>query len=226
MNAVSIGINAGKLAIRQITGQLSPVLKGYQNLWNTAKLRPEYVFSIDLLLKKVISSQHRYETVVKSLNNGMPFWFVMLCHVMEAGAKEDPFKYHLHCGDSLNGRTVNRPKGRPVQNPGGGTKAPSIFNPYSWEESAIDAMRFMKYDKVTDWSIESILYRLEMYNGFGYRNRKINSPYLWSYTNHYGTVPNIGKFTSDSKFDKTAISKQAGTAAILLRMKEKGILTL
>ncbi len=226
MNALSIAANFGKLAIRQITGQLSPVLNEYQQLWKTAVMRPEYIFITDKLIDKFVPYERRYIAVANALENGMPYWFVMFCHIMEAGAKQNPFQFHLHCGDSLTGRTVNVPKGRPIENPNGGTKPPSINNPYSWEESALDAMNYMKYDRQKDWSIANIFYLLEKYNGFGYRYRKINSPYLWSYTNHYGEKPHIGKFVTDGKFDAKAISKQAGTAAILLRMKAKGILNL
>lgn len=219
-------INAAKLALRRVSGQLQPIYDDLVNLWNTASVRPEYVIWIDKMMDKFLPYRSKYEAVANQLGNGIPWWFIMLCHIMEAGGKDEPFKYHLHCGDSLNGRTVNVPKGRPIQNPGNGKNPPSFANPYSWEESAIDALKFMNYDKNTDWNIDSILYLLEKYNGFGYRYRKINTPYLWSYTNHYGTAPNIGKFVADRKFDSSAISKQSGCAAIMLRMKDKGILTL
>jgi hypothetical protein len=63
----------------------------------------------------------------------------------------------------------------------------------------------------TDWSVPGMLYRFERYNGFGYRSRGINSPYLWSYSNQYKK----GKFTGDGKYDPNAVSKQCGAVVLL-----------
>ena len=115
----------------------------------------------------------------------------------------------------------------PKANPGGGKLPPSIDNPYTWEESALDCLiNVCKFHKITDWSIGNYLWISEKFNGLGYRSKKINTPYVWSYTNHYGTPPHIGKYVSDGKFDPTAISKQAGCAAYLLRMKERGLINI
>lgn len=130
---------------------------------------------------------------------------------MEAGIFSNPFLYHLHCGDPLTGRTVNVPKGRPKFNPGGNIEPPSKTNPYKWEESAIDALRFMGYDKQTVWAIPTCLYLFEKYNGMGYNKRGLLSPYVWSYTDKYIK----GKYASDGKYDPELVSKQPGTAAIL-----------
>jgi lysozyme family protein len=63
-----------------------------------------------------------------------------------------------------------------------------------------------------DWSIEGILFQLEAYNGWGYRNHHgINTPYLWSGSNQYTS----GKYVADGKFDPTAVSKQIGGALLL-----------
>jgi hypothetical protein len=70
------------------------------------------------------------------------------------------------------------------------------------------------------WNLPVILFKLEGFNGFGYRTKHpdVLTPYLWSFTNHYTK----GKFTSDGKFDPNAVSKQCGAAAILkaLTLKE------
>ena len=60
-----------------------------------------------------------------------------------------------------------------------------------------------------------MLYLFEKFNGFGYVKRGINTPYLWSYTNHYSK----GKFAGDGKFDPNLVSKQPGTAAIMKALK-------
>lgn len=219
---IQVLINAAKLALTP----KSAIAEKNEQLFLAASLRKEYTSEIDIVLSRLLPGKVKYQNVVGVLDNGMPWWFVCLCHAMEAGGKQSPFKYHLHCGDPLTGRTYHVPAGRPKANPGGGTQPPSFNNPYSWEESAIDALRFSGYDKITDWSIGNALWLFEKFNGTGYRKRNVNTPYVWSYTNQYGTPPNTGKYVGDGKFDKLAISKQPGCAAYLLRMKETGVITL
>lgn len=206
---------------------MTPIQKDFMQLWNTATLREEYVWFIDKLIDKVLPQSNRYRAVANDMNNGMPWWFVMIVHLMEVGGKENPFDYHLHCGDSLTGRTIHLPKGRPRFNPGHGENPPSRNNPYTWEESAKDALvNVMHYDKVNDWSLPNCLTLFEKYNGMGYRNRGINTPYVWSWTNHYGIPPNTGKYVADGRFEIGAISKQCGCAAFLIRLKERDLISV
>jgi lysozyme family protein len=83
-----------------------------------------------------------------------------------------------------------------------------------WHESAKDALAMKDWHNYHNWDIPHILFRVESYNGFGYKNRGINSPYLWSATNHY----EHGKFVSDGHFDAVAISAQVGAAIIIKRL--------
>ena len=73
---------------------------------------------------------------------------------------------------------------------------------------------------MTDWSLPATLFRLEAYNGFGYRtgHPEVLSPYLWSFSSHYTR----GKFVADGSFSVTAVSKQCGAAVLLRRMAETG----
>jgi lysozyme family protein len=112
------------------------------------------------------------------------------------------FSAHLHNGDPLTARTIQVPKGRPAA----GTP------PFTWRESAVDALTMKKLDRVQDWSAPSMLHLLERYNGLGYRKRGLPSPYLWSFSNHYEK----GKFVKDGVYDPNAVSKQCG-AAVMLR---------
>jgi hypothetical protein len=63
-----------------------------------------------------------------------------------------------------------------------------------------------------------MLFRFEKYNGFGYRRRNIQSPYLWSYCQHYTS----GKFIQDGKYDPGAVSKQCGAAVLLSELQHAG----
>jgi lysozyme family protein len=182
----------------------------YPNLYGTAIVDAKHIPQIDGIIAKITASKDRYLTVSNKFS-GMPFWFVAVIHSMECSLS---FKHHLHNGDPLTDWTIHVPKGRPK------TGQP----PFLWEDSAIDAMRYEGFDTIVDWSIPGILKRMELYNGGGYMKRNINTPYLWSSTNHYGESPNIGKFVSDGKFDPEAISQQIGAAAIIKRMDENGLL--
>ena len=75
-----------------------------------------------------------------------------------------------------------------------------------------------------DWSIGGTLYKLEKYNGWGYRSRHphVLSPYLWSFSNHYSK----GKYVADGRWSESAVSQQAGAAVILRRMAEMGVIDL
>lgn len=192
-----------------------PSKVNYDLLWENATIRPAKMAELTNAAIKIKSGRSSYEKVAEKLGNGIPWWFIAIVHYMEAGAYRHPFEYHLHCGDKLTARTTHVPAGRPKANPGGGTRPPSINNPYTWEESALDALRYMGYDKIDNWSIHNCLYLFEKFNGAGYIRKGINSPYLWSYTNQYGTPPNVGKYTSDHGFDPNVISKQPGVAALM-----------
>ena len=56
-----------------------------------------------------------------------------------------------------------------------------------------------------------MLYRLEAYNGFGYRRVGRATPDLWSFSNLYSS----GKFVADGHFEPKARSQQCGAAVML-----------
>jgi lysozyme family protein len=62
------------------------------------------------------------------------------------------------------------------------------------------------------------LYRLEKYNGFGYRKRGLATPYLWSFSDRYRQ----GKYVADGVFDPAAVSGQCGAAVIMKRLIDLG----
>jgi len=117
------------------------------------------------------------------------------------------FECHLHNGDPLTGRTVRVPVGRPILG----------SPPFSWEDSAEDALQLRKVDQWKDWTIEGMLYQIEGYNGWGYRmhHPEVLSPYLWGFSNHYIK----GKYVSDGSWDENAVSKQCG-AVVLVKSLE------
>lgn len=173
----------------------------YQNLWDTTELTR--VSETIKAAKQALAGKDIYEELVSGTK--VPWWFVAAIHYREASYR---FNTHLHNGDPLSNRTKQVPAGRPiVGNP-----------PFTWIQSAKDALFVLKkFDTYQDWDIESILYRLEAYNGFGYQKRGINSPYLWSGTNHYTK----GKFVADGRFDNETVDKQLGTVPIIKFLTDK-----
>ena len=143
----------------------------------------------------------------------MPWWFVGILHYRESGFRDA----HLHNGDPLTNRTVHVPAGRPFAPPANGRQ-------YTFVESAIDALRWKTYDTAQDRSIGAWLWRFELWNGFGYAMRGINSEYLWNGTNHFGSGNNRGKYIADGSFDPNASSEQVGAVAILWYLYYQGML--
>jgi len=149
----------------------------------------------------------RYDELGKELK--IPWWFIAGLHLLEASFN---FKTHLHNGDRLTARTFRVPAARPKN----GTP------PFTWEQSATDALKFENLDNLNDWSLARALYRWEAFNGFGYRNRQIATPYLWSFSTNYTK----GKYIGDGVFSPTAISKQCGAAAFLKALLDLEHVTL
>lgn len=172
-------------------------LKDEYAAWYAAcALRPERKGELAYYLKRLTQGQPTYQQVGAELN--IPWVFIGITHGMECGFN---FKGHLHNGDPLTARTVQVPKGRPATgNP-----------PFTWSQSARDALIFKGYHQVTDWSLPHMLYLFERYNGMGYRRRGVPTPYLWSFSNLYEK----GKFVADGRFDPEAVSKQCGAALML-----------
>jgi lysozyme family protein len=158
----------------------------------------------------------QYEIVSKLTS--VPWWVVGVIHHMESSGD---FRAHLHNGDPLTGRTVHFPPGRPKL---GGP-------PFTWTDSAADALKFEGLDRWTEWTIAGSLYVFERYNGFGYRGLKppIPSPYLWSGLNHYRQ----GKFVEEkvegkwkSVFKPELVSQQIGAAAITKVLVDRKIVVI
>jgi lysozyme family protein len=179
--------------------------KQYSVLYESCLIRPNRKAEIDRIVRQLAANRGRYEKVAKALR--MPWYVVAVIHNMEAGMS---FSRHLHNGDPLTARTTHVPAGRPK------TGRP----PFTWEQSAIDALSLRGFDTWRDWSIPGTLYKIEGYNGWGYRDNhpQVLSPYLWSFSNHYAR----GKYVADGRFSATAVSAQCGAAVLLRRLQEGG----
>lgn len=176
----------------------------YARLFASAVPRPEHAERTQWHLAMMRRARARYEAVGARVD--IPWYFIAAAHGLEASFN---FRAHLHNGDfPLNSRTRQVPSGRP-----------SVWLPPSdWESSAIDAMRLLGFAGQSDWSLPRTLYRLEAYNGFGYRRFGVPTPYLWSFSNHYER----GKFVADGRWSATARSQQCGAAVMIKLLADGG----
>lgn len=177
-------------------------------MWTACKIRPEKAQAVRGEADRVIANRKVYEAI--SAKTQVPWWFIGLIHGMECSFS---LGKHLHNGDSLKARTWQVPAGRPKDG----------SPPFTFEASAIDALHVDGFAGKTDWPLAMVLFRLERYNGFGYRRKfGFASPYLWSYTNHFTS----GKYVKDGVFDANATSKQCGAAAMLQDLVQRGAVSL
>lgn len=165
--------------------------------WAAAQVMPDKLQAVEAIVRVILSNRTRYEAVAAS--SGVPWWVIAGLHNMESSGS---FRHHLHEGSPLTGRTKYVPKDCPRNgNP-----------PFTWEESALDALRYDQLPAV-DWSsLDATLYACERYNGLGYLkyHPATPTPYLWAAT----TVERPGKYTGDGQWSATARSQQIGIAAI------------
>lgn len=169
-----------------------------KQLYEVMVINPDKIPVIDSIIAKIKPNEPRYKAVGGKI--GVPWQYIAVIHYRESSLN---FKRHLHNGDPLTARTTHVPKGRPIKgNP-----------PFTWEESAEDALRSQGWNAGIDWDISNpdVLDILERYNGLGYRKKGLPSPYLWSFSSNYKK----GKYVADGKFDPEFVDGQCGVAVLL-----------
>jgi lysozyme family protein len=183
--------------------------ENYWQLWNTLVIRPDWHDRAAAIAQRIMANQSHYAAAVAGTS--VPWWFVAVIHCMECSMR---FDQHLHNGDPLSGRTVQVPPGRPAAG----------SPPFTWEQSARDAIQFQRLDRVTDWSLPNVLFNWHRYNGINneYKRRGIPTPYLWSGSTHYKK----GKYVNDGLFDSEAVSQQVGAAVILRTLVDVGAVAI
>lgn len=173
----------------------------FMTLWQSCEIRPERLAEAKKLYAKMLLHKSTYDYV--EAKTGVPWIVVAGIHEKEGSMR---FDRNLHNGQRLNQVTTIVPKGR------------GPFN--SFEESAVDALigehaHSKKYAidraKKANWSIEACLWFCHNYNGWGYLNKNIYSPYLWCGTNHYTK----GGYYADGKYSSEHVIQNLGIAVIL-----------
>jgi lysozyme family protein len=167
----------------------------YAKQWDGMTLKPSQLAEINATAKRLVAAKARYQAV--EAKTGVPWYWIAATHEREASQS---WSKSLAQGDPWNRVSTHVPRGR---------------GPFpSWEAAAIDALQLDGVSRVKDWRLEKLLYYWELYNGWGYHNKGLPSPYVWGAT----SVQRPGKYVSDGVWSSTAVDKQLGTAAMLKAM--------
>lgn len=160
---------------------------GYTKLWAGMLVKANGAVIAQAVAHKLEKIKDYYQ------GTSVPWQFLAAIHHREA---DNNLKTQLLNGEHWDKKTTLVPKG---------------LGPWSsFQEALKFAVTQDGLDQISEWSIERLLYQAEKWNGFGYRRRGINSPYVWSYTNQY----HGGKYVADGKFDPAAWDQQIGVAAL------------
>jgi lysozyme family protein len=165
--------------------------------WSASHILPEWARILDTVSHQLVNAKSRYQTVAQATK--VPWPIIAVIHERESSQS---WKASLAQGDPWNRPSIHVPAHR---------------GPFkSWEDAAIDALVNCApfAARWEDWSIGGALTLLEEYNGLGYFERGIPSPYIWSATDQY----HRGKYIADGHFDPEAVDRQTGCAALLQRM--------
>ncbi len=179
------------------------MLNEYKSNWDSMDIKSSWRSQVYRKAKQIHANKDKYVEIANKFSNNMPWYFIGIIHNLECGLD---FGKHLHNGDSLKRRTRRVPASRPTTH----------FGPFTFLESAIDALTMKGFDKVTDWSPEHMAYLFEKYNGFGYRYKRRPNPYLWSGSQHYTK----GKYIRDHVYSASAVSEQIGCMPLLKAIME------
>lgn len=147
-----------------------------------------------------IANKAIYEQI--TANTDVPWPLIAVIHRREGNAD---FSTYLGNGQPLAKRTTIVPIGR------GPFKGDDAF-----VRGAIDALTIQGMTKVIDWRLEKMLFWEEKFNGEGYHNRGLPSPYIFGGT----TIQQPGKFIRDHVFDPRITDPQPGCAPILKKIAE------
>lgn len=171
----------------------------YKYLWETCRIDPARIAEVETQCNRIVKNRDMYNRIANAI--GCAWWVPGLIHYRESSRLT--LDVYLHNGQRLGTPTTIVPKG-------------VYFRSGQFIEAAVDALEDQKLDGVKDPVV--FLEKAERFNGLGYRKRVGDrgiveySPYIWAGTNHHDET---GKYVRDGKFDKHAVEKQLGVAALL-----------
>lgn len=178
---------------------MTTLTQANQKRWSEVVINPSQEKEFKAIASRLSAPEavKRYKSV--SAKTGVPWQVIAVIHYREASQN---WASNIAQGDPWNRKSTHVPAGR---------------GPFpSWEDAAYDALTncapYAAHNK--DWSVGGTLALLEKYNGLGYANKGLPSPYVWAGTNQYKS----GKYIRDGVFSATTVDTQLGVAGILKEM--------
>jgi lysozyme family protein len=183
--------------------------------WEHGSVDPHQTIALDKLITRYQRTKAIYDQIEGMVPNGIPsaVCFGLLYRECDNDLSANPAQ-----GDPLTHRSVHVPRNR----------IPGKTPPFTFLDAAADAYYAPDLDRMQtrDWAhAGALLDAVENFNGGGYRKLGLTSPYVWNGVtgdakfNFYLA----GKYVSDGRFSRTFKDQQLGVAAILLRMRERGM---
>jgi lysozyme family protein len=165
--------------------------------WQHCRINPDLTMIVRTIAGRLVGAKPRYQAVES--RTGVPWCAIAVIHQRESSQS---WLASLAQGDPWNKISIHVPAHR---------------GPFpSWEAAAVDALEVCPPHAAAwhDWTIGGLLCLLEQYNGLGYANRGLPSPYVWASTNQYTR----GKYIADGHFDPNVVDHQLGCASLLSMM--------
>ncbi len=141
--------------------------------------------------KNFEKNKAKYEEVEK--RTGVPAELIAAIHWRESSGN---FKTYLHNGEKLGKVTQLVPKGIYFED---------------WTDAAVHAIKSHNPQIVDSNNVKTWYEFAERYNGLGYRNKGVASPYVWAGTDNYTS----GKYIADGKYSADHVDQQLGVALML-----------
>lgn len=160
----------------------------------TEKMSARQKSELEQFKANYAKNQSRYQSVAEK--TGIPAELVAAIHWRESSGN---FNTYMHNGDPLGTPTTHVPAGK-------------LF--YDWESSAIDALKSERGSSTLtahSTDLNAIADFAERYNGLGYRNKGVPSPYVWAGTDKYTS----GKYVADGVYDSGYVDQQLGVMLMI-----------
>lgn len=186
--------------VQRPTGVLGEVYDEHKKA--TADLRLQPTDTVREELKVFVAhyeaNKERYEKIAKDAN--VPAALIAALHYRESTGDFDTY---LHQGDPLGKKAVHVPKDIPVF--------------HEFDEAALHALEMKQsIEDQTGLTKDTrdpavVATYAEAYNGLGYHNRDVPSPYVYSGTEEYRS----GKYVSDGNYSSRTKDEQPGVIAMM-----------
>ena len=200
LSTATAELDSAKSAVQEITKKITEV-KNKETAKENSVDKFDFNFTEALTdankeelaqIKKIFEeNKDKYEKVAEA--TGVPAELICAIHYREGSCN---FSTYLHNGDPLGQTTTHVPAGLYFED---------------WTDAAIDAINSQNPEIIKDGDFDSCMEYAERYNGLGYRNKGLASPYVWAGTTNYTG----GMYVADGQFDANARDKRVGVAVMM-----------